>query len=340
MRSDLVNFDILPKFDSPRRDTFSIGLQLKNLPADENILKPANFAFESQTGASLTVASNSSDTNKNSVKESTTPVDCKFSEDLLAELEDPLLDKTLGVVDDSFFGAPLEETKTAEVLNITFELSDIVVDESGDLNNHKDFDTESTSRDGSIATIEKSQKVEAVSDTKTEEKELNAMASVYDDDFDFTAIADPFKSSNKMMAESPPLPRRNVEINYDDIDYDAIENPFASSKKMMMDSPPNSEAPIANDLPPPPPALHEDNNLLDESSSFNSSAEGVSMNGSATITRPSAHARTKTKVPPHKTPRRSANTKLSSPSEVTAKLIGGSGDAVSTETSTPVKPVV
>ena len=81
--------------------------------------------------------------------------------------------------------------------------------------------------------------------------------TVYDDDFDFTSIADPFKSSNKMMAESPPLPRRNVEMNYDDIDYDAIENPFASSKKMMMDSPPNSEAPIAHDLPPPPPEISD-----------------------------------------------------------------------------------
>ena len=60
-------------------------------------------------------------------------------------------------------------------------------------------------------------------------------------------MADPFKSSSKMMAESPPLPRKKVEIDYDNIDFDAIENPFASSNKMMMGtSPPvGNAAPIA-----------------------------------------------------------------------------------------------
>ena len=74
------------------------------------------------------------------------------------------------------------------------------------------------------------------------------MSTVYEqDDFDFEAIADPFKSSNKMMADSPPLPRRNADIDYDDIDFDAIENPFASGNKMMQNTPPDeAPAPITN----------------------------------------------------------------------------------------------
>ncbi len=62
-------------------------------------------------------------------------------------------------------------------------------------------------------------------------------STIYDqDDFDFESVADPFKSSKKMMNESPPLPRRNAGgIDYENIDFDAIENPFASTKKMAMD---------------------------------------------------------------------------------------------------------
>merc|ERR550532_3035857 len=76
--------------------------------------------------------------------------------------------------------------------------------------------------------------------------------TVYDqDDFDFEAVVDPFKSSNKMMMgdDSPPLPRKTGGIDYDNMDFDAIADPFASSgNKMMQNSPPsNSEpAPIEN----------------------------------------------------------------------------------------------
>ena len=305
--SDLVNFAILPKSESPlRRDTFSIGLVLKNLPADENILKPATFAFEAQPGAILPVASNCID---KSCENDATPVNHKFSQDLLIELEDPLLDKTVSAIDDSFFGAQLE---TNEV-----ETAKKTKNSEGD-------------EEVSKQKLEKLKEDEKVVRVECEEKEK--MATEYDDDFDFNSIPDPFKSANKMMADSPPLPRRNVEMNYDDIDYDAIENPFASFKKMMMDSPPN-DSPIANDLPPPPPALHEENIIMD-SSQGDENPYGVSINGSSTITRPSAHARTKTKVPPHKA-RRSANTKLSSQAEVTAQLTG-SGDAPAED----VKPVV
>ena len=109
------------------------------------------------------------------------------------------------------------------------------------------------------------------------------------------------------------------------VDFEAIENPFASSKKMMMDSPPQSStAPIYD---------YKLQQSMDEgpNQGENSVDSLPEMNGSATITRPSAHSKTKTRVPPHKA-KRSANTKLSTDSEIAAKL-SGAGDAPSQESS-------
>ena len=74
-------------------------------------------------------------------------------------------------------------------------------------------------------------------------EEAKPSAGFDNEDFDFEAVADPFKSSKKMMMDSPPLPRKNntAGIDYDNLDFDAIADPFASSKNMMSSSPPENE---------------------------------------------------------------------------------------------------
>ena len=323
--SDQVDFDTLPTFDSPlRRPTFSLGIPSTRLPVDKPLLQPQR-------------SQSSSDSDYSSLKPDSQFELRESSKIVLEEFEEPISNKSESELDSSFFGSdPFCEPNSVS---------------EEDSNNNRTFDRETADQEALLPCLQEesfqtgANRKTAIKD-KSEEGILRSdqvvpsqvssqqagpikMASAYDndDDFDFEAVADPFKSSNKMMMDSPPLPRKNnAGVDYDNIDFDAIENPFASSKNLMQDSPPGgSPAPIESYNPGSLDALEED-------SSGQASDQLPEMNGSATITRPSAHSKTKTKTPPHKA-RRSANTKLSSESELKAKLLTGAGDAATENTN-------
>ena len=235
--ADQVDFNSVPAFDSPlRRPTFSLGIPSARLPVKEPLLLPQRSQSTSDSCQTLT----------------------KSGRQLL------LSNETQNVIEE--FESPLANKKGKEDLDSSF-LGQSVFEETGinteDSVHNKTFDCDLENQDSTVLLpflqpnnssahpeakiVDNDSSTVSILDTTLEASlELQKdekMSTVYEqDDFDFEAIADPFKSSNKMMADSPPLPRRNADIDYDDIDFDAIENPFASGNKMMQNTPPD-EAP-------------------------------------------------------------------------------------------------